>query len=924
MRPYYSIIPIRCRNNLTWTFNSGGEAFNYLAVGQSLTLTYTVASSDGDAPGDSQTVTITITGTNDLATITAVPGGDTSVTEAGGVANAIAGDPNASGQVTVSDVDNGQAVFQTPPSLNGTYGTFTFNAVNGQWTYTLDNSRAATQALNVGSAVTDTLTVTSLDGTDSENIVVNIVGRNDAAVISGTTSGSVIEAGSANAGGTPSVSGTLTDTDVDNPVNTFTAVAAPTASANGYGTFTMTAGGTWTYTVNNANAAVNALNNGQTLPDSFVVTSADGTQQTISITINGANDNVAPTAASDVLWVSNSTNVTLSVDALLGNDTDPDGLALTVTSITVASGALASPVTINANGTFSFTTTAAGGTTIAPSVVTLTYTTSDGAGGTSTGTVTVNVVATSGGADTIDLTGVGAYQASYISSLAGQDILTDGAGAATFLGGDNNDTLTGNAGNDLLIGGDNNDTLNGGAGNDILRGGTGNTDVMDGGLGNEDLLDFSDGTDPLGTAINPFLLVQSGSLTLIANGTNAGLGNSDRYANMEGVIGTNQADFITGSGNNDILRGGGGNDTLNGALGTGDLIDFRDGTAGIIFTLVQSGIGTAFNASGAGLGTDTYSNMEGVIGTAFADTLTGSSGDDILRGEGGNDTLDGAGGNDTLIGGTGADTLTGGLGNDIFVLSTPLNNVDTITDYAAGDTVDITGILSVATGTNVITGGYLRVTTTGLVQVDLDGGNNSWVTLSNINTGVGPVSITYLLNGVATTIAVTPVAPPIALDLNGDGMISFLAADSGATFDYGAGKVATAWVGPQDGILVRDANHDGQISADEIVFATDGSDLQGLAAYDGNGDGQLSAADAAFGDFGVWQDADSDGNVDAGELHSLTAVSIASISLSSDGVPYSAAGGDVQVVGTGSFMRSDGSVGVLADAVFATGDRVAN
>src|SRR4029078_11211125 len=46
---------------------------------------------------------------------------------------------------------------------------------------------------------------------------------------------------------------------------------------------------------------------------------------------------------------------------------------------------------------------------------------------------------------------------------------------------------------------------------------------------------------------------------------------------------------------------------------------------------------------------------------------------------------------------------------------------------------------------------------------------------------------------------------------------------------------------------------------------------------------------------------------------------IASISLSSDGVAYSAAGGDVQVVGTGSFTRSDGSTGVLADAVLATG-----
>ncbi len=76
--------------------------------------------------------------------------------------------------------------------------------------------------------------------------------------------------------------------------------------------------------------------------------------------------------------------------------------------------------------------------------------------------------------------------------------------------------------------------------------------------------------------------------------------------------------------------------------------------------------------------------------------------------------------------------------------------------------------------------------------------------------------------------------------MDGDGQISFLAANAGAHFDYGDGSVATAWVAGNDGILVRDVNHDGQASANEIVFATSGSDLQGLAAYDSNHDGQLA------------------------------------------------------------------------------------
>src|SRR4029079_12458791 len=93
--------------------------------------------------------------------------------------------------------------------------------------------------------------------------------------------------------------------------------------------------------------------------------------------------------------------------------------------------------------------------------------------------------------------------------------------------------------------------------------------------------------------------------------------------------------------------------------------------------------------------------------------------------------------NDTLTGGAGADTLTGGLGNDTFVFGVPLNNVDTITDYSNvvgnADIIDITGILSVPTGTNVVTGGYVRVTTTGLVQVDTNGGGGHWVTIANVN-----------------------------------------------------------------------------------------------------------------------------------------------------------------------------------------------
>jgi len=53
--------------SLGWTFNSGTEAFDYLAAGETLVLEYTIRATDdgGGVLSDTETVTITITGSND-------------------------------------------------------------------------------------------------------------------------------------------------------------------------------------------------------------------------------------------------------------------------------------------------------------------------------------------------------------------------------------------------------------------------------------------------------------------------------------------------------------------------------------------------------------------------------------------------------------------------------------------------------------------------------------------------------------------------------------------------------------------------------------------------------------------------------------------------------------------------------------------
>ena len=53
--------------------------------------------------------------------------------------------------------------------------------------------------------------------------------------------------------------------------------------------------GTWTYTLDNSNPQVDALNNGQTLHDVITVKSADNTSHPVDITINGATDSQPPT-----------------------------------------------------------------------------------------------------------------------------------------------------------------------------------------------------------------------------------------------------------------------------------------------------------------------------------------------------------------------------------------------------------------------------------------------------------------------------------------------------------------------------------------------------------------------------------------------------------------------------------------------------
>ena len=267
-----------------YTFVPDNDAINALVAPTITDFTITV--SDGTLSA-SQPFTIAINGTNDAAVISGATNG--TAIEAGSVANTALGALSATGTLTSTDVDdvpNTFAAVSTPAASAHGFGTFTMTTA-GVWTYTVNDTDSAVQALNVGDTLTNSFTVTTIDGTP-QVVTITINGTNDAAVISGTTTGSVTEDGGTKCD-LPTATGTLTATDVDNAPG-FTAVNCPTASDAGYGTFTMTADGVWVYKLDDSNCAVQALNVGDTLTDSFKVTTIDGTPQVVTITINGAND----------------------------------------------------------------------------------------------------------------------------------------------------------------------------------------------------------------------------------------------------------------------------------------------------------------------------------------------------------------------------------------------------------------------------------------------------------------------------------------------------------------------------------------------------------------------------------------------------------------------------------------------------------
>ena len=367
--------------------------------------------------------------------------------------------------------------------------------------------------------------------------------------------------------------------------------------------------------------------------------------------------------------------------------------------------------------------------------------------------------------------------------------LNGATAVAVSVGGVAEDTLL-NVEN--VIGGAGADTLTGDALANLFRGGLGR-DRLDGRAG-LDTADYSDKAASVSVTLNG-----STAVSVLVGGVA-----EDTILNIENVTGGAGDDVLVGDGLANVLVGGAGSDLLQGGLGrdridggTGlDFAYYDDKTASVSVTLNGA---SAATVSVGGVAEDVILNVEGLIGGAGADVLTGDAFDNLFLAGLGRDRIDGGAGIDTVY----YNDKTAGL-------SVTLNGATAATVSVGGvaeDTLlNVENVVGGA-GRDVLTGDALGNTFQGGLGLDrIDGG--AGIDTADYSDKAASVSVT--LNGAtAVTVFVGGTAEDTLLNVEnvvGGAGADALTGDARANILYGGAGIDTLrGLGGDDTYWVDDA-----------------------------------------------------------------------------------------------------------------------
>ncbi len=479
----YGTLRIGADGSFFYDVDSTNAAVIALATGATLTDSFTYQIKDTAGLTDQAQINITVRGVNDPPVAQNVVA---LATEAGGIANGTPG-LDAAGDAMTNDFDpDGDPIIVTAvrtgteaagsgtagtvgSALVGTYGTLTLQS-NGNYTYVVNNSNAAVQALREsGDTLTEVFTYTISDNastpeTDQAEITIVISGQNDNPIAIADTGTAVEAGGIANgiAGSNPTGNVLSNDTDVDlfGEAKTVSAVSGTTAgfvggnTAGSYGTLILNDNGGYTYLLDNNNAAVQALRtSANTLTDVFTYTVSDAlgatSSTTLTITIQGTND--TPVAVPDTAFaveaggLNNATPGTNPTGNVLTNDSDVDSVTNGETKVVTAFANSASvtgtvgsalagswgSLVLNADGSYSYAVnnsnaTVQGLRTTADTLAdTFTYTMRDAVGATATTTLTITIRGANDNPSAINDTGTAVEAGGLNNGTLGSDATGD-------------------------------------------------------------------------------------------------------------------------------------------------------------------------------------------------------------------------------------------------------------------------------------------------------------------------------------------------------------------------------------------------------------------------------------------------------------------------------------------------------------------